>query len=272
VFLARCYSFHLAIKSVLATFGVFATALHALSALTHLLHCDHSFISDVDLASVSVELKKGLKAAERTLPSGAPTASDRIGFTGNTRDRFNQMQSSVNYIRSQVSKVQYLRLKKQLMESANFEINQDRDRLLEHLGALGFSAKLTEFLKFAEVEFAKAQDAFSYKTCIDQIRSFFAELLTETAEKVAASRGDTLKKVGVDPKYPAQVREYLERTGFFSEQFKTLVTGLYRFMSDAGTHTLGATKDVGRIARNIAIEIGLLITKRVEEFNPSSTP
>jgi hypothetical protein len=50
------------------------------------------------------------------------------------------------------------------------------------------------------------------------------------------------------------------------------VDGLYKFMSDQGTHTLGSTKDVARIARNIAIEIGLLITKRLQQPNLTTTP
>jgi hypothetical protein len=135
---------------------------------------------------------------------------------------------------------------------------------------LGFSSQLTEFLKFAESEFLKAQDLFTYKTCVDQIRSFFAELLNETAEKIAGMRGETLAKANIDTKYPVQVRKYLEDTGFFSQQFRTLVDGLYKFMSDEGTHTLGATRDVARIARNIAVEIGLLITKRLQQPNPVS--
>jgi hypothetical protein len=120
--------------------------------------------------------------------------------------------------------------------------------LIGNLSSLGFSDRSTEFLKFAEVEFAKAQDAFSYKTSVDQVSSFFAELLNETAEKIARRRGGTLVIANVD------------------------VDGLYKFMFDEGTHTLGATKDVARIARNIAIEIGLLITKRPQQPIIGTTP
>src|SRR4029077_17075704 len=72
----------------------------------------------------------------------------------------------VAYVLGQGQRIQYLRLRKELTESANFEINQDRDKLLGSLTSLGFSDKLTDFLKFAEVEFAKTQGTFSYKTCI----------------------------------------------------------------------------------------------------------
>jgi hypothetical protein len=99
------------------------------------------------------------------------------------------------------------------------------------------------------------------------IEALGVTLLNETAERVAVRRGESLIAAKVDRKYPVQVRRYLLGTGFFSHQFKTLVEGLYKFMSDEGTHTLGATKDVARIAMNIAIEIGLLITKRLQQPN-----
>jgi hypothetical protein len=296
VFLARYYSFPETIK-LLASKLRFGNAEILLVALAHLLHSDHTFLTDNDLDTVDTELAGAMKRELENLPKGKTvehTIPLPIGAVGSPafnrspltrkvtqyseaeaaiRRHYENISPIVFFVRGQAQRIQYLRLKKELTESANFEINQDRDRLLESLASLGFSNKLTEFLKFAEEEFAKAQGTFSYKTCIDQIRSFFSELLTETAEKVAISRGETLAKAGIDSKYPAQVREYLKTTGFFSEQFELLVKGLYKFMSDAGTHTLGATKDVARIARNIAVEMGLLITKRVlQEVKPGNIP
>jgi hypothetical protein len=290
VFLARYYSFPEAIKLVASNLR-FGNAEILLVALAHLLHSDHTFLTDADLDTVGAELAEALnrelenlpkgKTVEHTIPApigspsykGPPLTRKVTQYSeaeAATRRHYENVSQITGYVRAQAQRIQYLRLKKELTESANFEINQDRDRLLESLASLGFSNKLTEFLKFAEGEFAKAQGIFNYKTCIDQIRCFFAELLTETAEKVATGRGETLAKAGVDPKFPVQVRDYLKNTGFFSEQFELVVRGLYRFMSDEGTHTLGATRDVARIARNIAVEIGLLITKRVLQESTST--
>jgi hypothetical protein len=246
-----------------------AVAKLTLPALAQVLRFDHTFIESKDLEALCDLLAKPIsslrpKGTTGTGAGGRPIRSYSLS-EGRLIETLKPIDRLATYVCQQANRILYLRLRKELRESANFEVNQDRDRLVENLSSLGFSDKLTKFLKFAEVEFAKAQDSFSYKTSVDQVRSFFAELLNETAERVAARRGESLVTAKVDTKYPFQVRKYLQETGFFSDQFKTLVEGLYKFMSDEGTHTLGATKDVARIARNIAIEIGLLITKRLQQ-------
>ena len=269
-FLARYYSINNTLQLLASGPDLFLwLAGNTLPALSDILRYDHSFIHDDELDYLSQQLRHSL---EPHRPK-ATVERDRRGTTihnysldeSRRLQTFTPVEEAVEYIIGQVTRIQYLRLRRGLRESENFEVHQDRDRLVDNLGALGFSNKLTEFLKFSEVEFAKANDAFDYKTCVDQVRSFFAELLNETAEKIATRRGETLAEAKVDSKYPAEVRGYLQKTDFFSEPFKKLVDGLYAFMSDEGTHTLGATKDVARIARNIAIEIGLLITKRLQQ-------
>jgi hypothetical protein len=245
------------------------TATLTLPALVQILRFDHTFIGSADLEALGNLLARPISALRPkgklvTIPTGRKVRN--YSFSESiVVDKLKPIDRLATYICEQSTRIQYLRLRKELREEANFEVNQDRERLVGNLSALGFSEKLTGFLRFAEVEFAKAQGEFSYKTSVDQARSFFAELLNETAEKIATRRGETLASAEVDTKYPVEVRKYLQRSGFFSDQFTTLVEGLYKVMSDEGTHTLGATKDVARIARNIAIEIGLLITKRLQQ-------
>jgi len=246
-----------------------------LSALAQILRFDHTFIESADLEALCDLLAKPIsslrpKGTMVTVAGGRTIHKYSLSETI-LANNLKPIDRLATYVCEQANRIQYLRLRKELRESANFEVNQDRERLIGDLSSLGFSEKLTEFLKFAEVEFLKAQGEFSYKTSVDQVRSFFAELLNESAEKVATRRGESLVAAKVDTKYPVQVRKYLQETGFFSDQFKTLVEGLYKFMSDEGTHTLGATKDVARIARNIAIEIGLLITKRLQQPTATGT-
>jgi hypothetical protein len=275
-FLARYDLFHNTVRLLTATPDFFLhVAPMTLPALAQILRFDHSFIATEELEALCPLLTEVLRKIKPkgTLEKRGPRHVIHYSIDESSLlKRFEPVEKLVKYVCDQANQIQYLRLKKELRESANFEINQDRDRLLDSLASLGFSARLTEFLKFAEAEFSRAQDAFTYKTCVDQIRSFFAELLNETAAKIAASRGETLASAKVDTKYPVQVRQYLQSAGFFSEQFRTLVDGIYKFMSDEGTHTLGATRDVARIARNIAVEIGLLITKRLQQPKATTAP
>jgi hypothetical protein len=247
-----------------------------LPALAQILRFDHTFIETTDLEGLCDSLTQPISVLrpKGTMETGIGGSTIRSYSLSESKllDKLDRISRLATYVCQQANRIQYLRLRKELRESANFEVNQDRERLIGNLSSLGFSDTLTGFLKFAEAEFAKAQDAFSYKASVDQVRSFYAELLNETAEKIATRRGETLATAKVDTKYPVQVRAYLQETGFFSDQFKTLVEGLYKFMSDEGTHTLGATKDVARIARNIAIEIGLLITKRLQQPTTGAPP
>jgi hypothetical protein len=272
MFMARHGSVRKALDLFKATFIV-DIAADVITPIAYMLCFDHGHVSEADLDLICKELSEVAAQARKDFPTvprpretrvamlPPPSEAQRLAYRREmARERF---EKYVQYICGQVAAIHYVRLKRELEEGANFEINQDRDRLLGTLQAFGFSPRLIEFLQFAEQEFGKAGGEFSYKTCIDQIRTFFSELLNETAEKVAGSRNSTLEKEGVNRGRPVEVRDYLGKVGFFSEQFKALVTGLYKFMSDEGTHTLGATKDVARLARNLSVELGLLILKRV---------
>lgn len=252
-------------------------AAEVATSIAYMLSCDYSWISDDELDGLCAALRELAQQARKdfpppqrypSMPRGLmPPPPSREHLLASRRASASQrFEHFATYICGQVTTIHYIRLKKELQEGANFEINQDRDRLAESLEQYGFSHKLTEFLQFADREFEKAKDEFSYKSCIDQIRTFYAELLIETADKIAVSQGTTLAKEGIDGTRPADVRKFLLQSGFLSEQFKLLIEGLYKFMSDEGTHTLGSTREVARLARNLAIEIGLLVTKRVAEW------
>lgn len=252
-------------------------AAEVMIPIAYMLCSDYGWIPDSELDDLCNALRELAQQARKDFPAPNPFPSVTRGMMmpppsqefrlassrANASERFEHFAT---YICGQVATIHYMRLKKELVEGANFEINQDRDRLADSLQQHRFSQKLIEFLQFADREFEKAGDEFLYKTCIDQVRSFYAELLSETADKIAASRSITLDGEGVDRTRPADVRKFLLQSGFLSEQFKLLVEGFYKFMSDEGTHTLGSTKEVARVARNLAIEIGLLITKRVAEW------
>jgi hypothetical protein len=267
------------IASALALFKekfIVDIAADVITPIAYLLCCDSGWISDAELDDLCKVLHELARQARKDFPAPSPyPSSPRMIMPPPTKEYMlarrrasasERFENFATYICGQVATIHYMRLKKELEEGANFEINQDRDRLADSLQQYGFSRRLVEFLQFAEREFDKAADEFSYKTCIDQVRSFFAELLTETADKIAASRGTTLETERVDRTRPVEVRKFLLKSEFFSEQFELLSNGFYKFMSDEGTHTLGSTKEVARVARNLAVEIGLLITKRVGKW------
>jgi hypothetical protein len=125
----------------------------------------------------------------------------------------------------------------------------------------GFTKELLESLEHAEAEYRKADSNFDFKTSADHNRSFFENLLWETAERVAKARNETL---AAQRKSPVQVREYLHKAGFFSDRFHKLSEAFYHFASEQSTHQLASGREIARIVRNMNIEIGLLVMSRLE--------
>jgi hypothetical protein len=257
--IAKIYGIGDALSVLLASSSTDDDTVRALHAISDFIFFEHEQLNEAELLEaanhlVQYVIRRGWGQGDLSYVSSASKAV--AGYAGR--------------IKLQAERLKFVGVRDRLTLATNYEINQDRERLAQNLKRLGFSERLSNFLDFAEVEFRKADNDFSYRTCVDQVRTFFAELLGEVASKVASHNGDDLRALKVEAKFPVSIRDYLKKRGFLSEQLHLLITGLYRFMSDEGTHAMGADRGTARIARNISIEVGLLITKRVDNFKQGS--
>lgn len=233
----------------------------ALIALSNILCFDHTTFSDEELYFIPEKVTRAIEASvapeAKAFPGGdimwAPP-----GYLG-----YSAAKKVGERIEQQCLRVRYLRERKLLLEKANFEINQDRDELLDTFQRLGFSQKLGAALKNVETEYLKADSEFHFKTCSDHLRSFFEALLRETYARVAKVKGGQAKS-----EQPVHIREYLEQAAFFSKRLKDLVSSFYGFASEESTHKLDTPREVARLSRSMGIELGLLIVKRVQKFGP----
>src|SRR5205823_3569109 len=139
----------------------------------------------------------------------------------------------------------------------------DRQMLTAGLARFGFAKELIESLDHAENEYRKAGSKFDFKTAVDHNRSFLETLLWETANKVANIRGESL---AARRKFPVEVRNYLHKSSFFSDRFYELCSAFYGFASEQSTHQLASGREIARIVRNMNIELGLLIIRRLESL------
>jgi DNA-dependent RNA polymerase auxiliary subunit epsilon len=183
-------------------------------------------------------------------PTPVQVATDRI-------------RSSLTRVIQQGQEIKYVRLKQALLSDSNLEVNQDRRILTSEMSRLGFGVELVKSLEHAEAEYRKADSTFDFKTCADHNRSFFDVLLWEAATKVAAIKKEPLN---ARQSVASEVRNYLKSSGFFSERLHKLSEAFYQFASEQSTHTLTAGREVARIVRNVNIELGLLIVRRLDEF------
>ena len=179
--------------------------------------------------------------------------------------RRSEIEVALSRLRKQLKRLKYERLKGVLIESGNFEVNQDKQTLVIELGRFSFSAELVKSLEHAEAEYRKATSSFEFKACVAHNRGFLETLLVEVGRKVLAIRS---KSVSVRWQSAGSVRDFLKNEGFFSNSMHKLCEALYQFASDEGVHALSSGKETARIVRNMNIELGLLLLRRYDDYAP----
>ena len=91
----------------------------------------------------------------------------------------------------QIHQAKFNRLKDDLLEGINFEINQDRETLKENLRGLDFDQDLIKSIDFVDNMYRLSDNDFTYKACADQLRSFTSGIVSEIAKRVALIYDDT---------------------------------------------------------------------------------
>lgn len=259
-FIAKYHDLNTAIRCVLNSLVFSDISLNALYAVSNLLKYEPALPSDAQIEQVSLdflrkwETLQSPELEQRPKVAHSPTAA---------QVQYDRLRLTIMRIARQAQEIKYQRLRDRLFSEANLEINQDRQTLLTGLAKFGFPRELIESLDHAEAEYRKADSNFDFKTSSDHNRSFLEKLLWETATKVATIRNEVL---AAQQKSPVQVREYLHKAGFFSDRFHKLCEAFYHFTSEQSTHQLASGQEVARVVRNLNIEIGLLILRRLESF------
>ena len=157
----------------------------------------------------------------------------------------------------QIHEIEYERIRGNLFEGVNFEINQDKEALQSNLKSLGFSKTLQESLDYIERQFRSSDDEFDYKSCAGHIRSFASGVIKEIAIKVAQSEGTDLPKKSYS--------KYLKDQKFFhGSREAEFLQAFTNYLSANSVHKLNSEREVARIGKNIAIEFALLLSQRLE--------
>jgi hypothetical protein len=259
-FLAKYLDLEMALQCVLDSFSLDEIGVNTLRAVSNFLKHDSGLVSEARLNRLSVDFSQKWE----TMKLLAVEQTSRARYTAASSQSIHEsLQSTITRILKQVQEIKYQRLKEQLFNDPNLEINQDRQVLTVGLANFGFRKELVESLDHAESEYRKAESKFDFKTAVDHNRSFFEALLWETAVKVAKMRNQPLT---ARQKFPVEVGEYLRKTDFFTEKFHKLSEAFYHFASEQSTHQLASGREIARVVRNLNIELGLLIIKRLESF------
>lgn len=160
-----------------------------------------------------------------------------------------------------LQRVRYLRLRQELTEAVNPEINTDRQTLVSRLEALGFRREIVEALQELDRRLYEAARALDFKGVIDLARTIFEKIIEDAAKKAA----QLLKQSPPSAGKPFQPwKQFLIDADLITSDEGELLQKLYNYLSNAGAHKLGSAPEQARVTKNMVVELGLLVVGRVQ--------
>lgn len=173
------------------------------------------------------------------------------------------VRATVERARMLLERVRYERLKGELLEAGNPEINTDKEMLVSRMEALGFRKAIVEALREVDRRLQAAGTALDFKGCMDLVRTVFEEVLEDAARTVTKKREISLP---LDPprKHFQPWVQLLENNGILNGDESALAHKLYNFASNTGSHALGSAPEQARVAKNMVIEFCLMVVGRVQ--------
>ena len=162
-------------------------------------------------------------------------------------------------------RVQYLRLKDQLLKVENPEINTNRRELVSRFESLNFSPKLIAAIDAVERKIREAVNDLDFRGCMDLMRLVFEETFEESAKRIESKVGSPAP---TGPKLSnfQPFKQYLQNARLLSEKEAEVVQKLYNYMSQEGSHSLSSAPEQLRVTKNTIIEWSLMLVGRVQAF------
>ena len=171
------------------------------------------------------------------------------------------LREELGQVERTISRIRYLRLRKELIEGVNPEINTDRQVLLSRMETLDFRKKIIEGLEELDPKVYTAGKSFDFKSCMDLIRTIYEWIVQDAANAVTAAKGSSSLGYG-KPFQPW--KQYLVDMGAVTTDEGEVLQKLYGYLSNAGAHGLGSEAEQVRVTKNTVIEWGLLVVGRVQ--------
>jgi hypothetical protein len=150
-------------------------------------------------------------------------------------------------LKDRIARVRYLRLKKELFEGQNPEINTDKVSLLSRMEALGFRGKIAEVLEEAEKKLNTATTAFDFKGAMDLVRTAYEETFEDAAKVIANFKNKSIPTGS----HFKPFREFLVNQSILTPDEGEVSQKLYNYLSNAGSHALGSAPEQARVERTL---------------------
>lgn len=247
-------------------------ALHELVSLENPLFSDDVLNKILSIVDEFIKLIGGYKSFKIRKRIGVRSGSMTPVWDTEKESLYKSINASAVYectqlldkLKDVIYSTKKYRLKSRLLDGINLEVNQDQGELQNLIKSLGFNPDLDEILNKINAKIYAAGDKFDQKECIDLIRSFFNELCVSIAHSVQAkSQKPLASSIGRMGEAMAYLRS--KDIAFLDESEDAFFTKFNGFLSCKGVHVLKSEREYARIAKNMAIEIGLFLLERLEK-------
>ncbi|HOR45878.1 MAG TPA: hypothetical protein PK624_13880 [Spirochaetota bacterium] len=168
-----------------------------------------------------------------------------------------------NTIINSLSKYGYSVIKSRV-NKINIEINRDKESVSKKIQFLKFDEKYNDFLNELDIYLLSDSTVVS-SGMIGNLRSFMENLLTDIANKIAKYKSEEIAKIE-NCGSMGNIRKYLQVNLELSSADNNLINKYIDVLHAEGGHSFTSNKEHFRLARNIGIEIVLLILTKYDNL------
>ena len=150
---------------------------------------------------------------------------------------------------------------KKIIRGVNVEINLDKKTVSEKIGYLGLDEKYKKLLDEIDDFINTDTSEFVNAGMISNMRVFLEDLFKDIAKRIAETKKEKIPKVK-DRSEMGNIRHYLKDKLELSGKDDKFITAFVEILHSEGGHSFTSEKEYFRLARNIAIEIALLVLSK----------
>lgn len=153
-------------------------------------------------------------------------------------------------------------LKKEI-QGVNIEINRDKESVIRKISSLGLKSEYEDFLQSLD-EYIATQSGLVASGMVSNFRSFWEQIIIDLANKIAKITKESVTKTEKTP--IANARSFIKNKLDLADADNDLISKYVKILHSEGGHAFMSSVEYFRLARNIGIEILLLLLTKTESL------
>jgi hypothetical protein len=181
-----------------------------------------------------------------------------------TQHAWRALRAAAKQLTQLIEYFEYLRIRQDILQRDNPQIDSDRVALISRFRSLGFSGPLEGVLEKVDTAFTASADVFDFHGAMGLVRAALEQIVEQSGRRdaIAVPLED---KLGESPARFSRAVSLLTRTQLLTDREASALQAFYNMVSVEGAHAWGTAREQARLSKNMMIEWGLLIVTRVRE-------